>query len=194
VRGLAQAVDARDPYTKDHSVNVSELTTALSQVLGLPDADVQVIALASLIHDVGKVGVSDDVLLAGDNLSDSDREAMRAHPVLGERILSPARVDSVLPIVRHHHERWNGSGYPDGLEGSAIPEGARILAVCDAFESMTSARSWRRALTTHDALRVIEGEAGVGYDPTIARAFVRMINALGPHAGSEQPHTVGAGA
>ncbi len=185
VRGLAQAVDARDPYTKDHSTNVSDLAAALAQVLGMTDSDTQVIALASLVHDVGKVGVSDDVLLAGDDISDAGRASLRAHPTLGEAILLPARVEAILPIVRHHHERWDGSGYPDGLSGASIPQGARILAVCDSFESMTAPRSWRHAMTVEAALNRIEGAAGTRFDPTIARAFVRMVKALGTHGGTQ---------
>jgi HD-GYP domain-containing protein (c-di-GMP phosphodiesterase class II) len=188
VRGLALAVDARDPYTKDHSRNVSELATALAQVLGMSDADVQLTALAALVHDVGKVGVSDDVLLAGDDLSDADRESLHYHPILGERILQPARVDDVLPLVRHHHERWDGSGYPDGLSGQDIPRGARVLAVCDAFETMTTPRSWRHALSTENALRAVRDDAGSKYDPDVARVFVRMVSGLGSHSSlSERP-------
>lgn len=187
IRGLAQAVDARDPYTKDHSTNVSDLAAALAQVLGMSDADTQVVGLAALVHDVGKVGVSDDVLLAGDDLSAADRVSLRAHPLLGEAILQPARVDAVLPIVRHHHERWDGAGYPDGLSGPSIPEGARILAVVDSFEGMTASRSWRRAMSVDAALQRIEDDAGNRFDPAIARAFVRMVKALGTHGGTRPP-------
>jgi len=195
VRGLAQAVDARDPYTKDHSANVSELATALAQVLGMPDAEVQVVALAALVHDVGKVGVSDDILLAGDDLGAEEIRCLRTHPELGERILAPARVDAVLPLVRHHHERWDGGGYPDGLRGGAIPEGARLLAICDAFECMTSPRSWRLALNTEQALSEIERSSGAAFDPTIARAFVRMVRRLGtqePPAATAKIASIGA--
>jgi len=181
VRGLAQAVDARDSYTREHSVNVSELATALCHVLGLSDADVQVVALAALVHDVGKVGVGDDILLSGDDLTESELQVLRQHPVLGERILEPARIDDVLPIVRHHHERWDGTGYPDGLVATAIPLGARVLAICDAFESATAARAWRRAAGQQEVLARIESQAGAAFDPAISGVFVRMIRQLGSH-------------
>jgi putative nucleotidyltransferase with HDIG domain len=181
VRGLAQAVDARDSYTREHSGNVSELATALCHVLGLSDAEAQVVALAALVHDVGKVGVDDDVLLSGDTPSEHALDSLRQHPVLGERILEPARIDDVLPIVRHHHERWDGTGYPDGLVATAIPLGARILTVCDVFESLTAPRAWRSAMSSEAALAHIESEAGRAFDPSICGVFVRMVRRLGAH-------------
>ncbi len=106
---------------------------------------VRAIGLAAHVHDVGKIGVRDEVLLKEGPLSPDERRLMEEHPVLGERILAPTELEEVLPLVRHHHERWDGSGYPDGLRGPQIPVGARILAVCDAFEAMTSLAAVPRA-------------------------------------------------
>lgn len=178
VRALAEAVDARDPKTTHHSENVSELATALAQVLDLDDERVQVCGLAALMHDVGKVGVRPSVLLKSD-LDAEERRELREHPVLGERIVAPTGIDSVLPLVRHHHERWDGAGYPDGLAGEQIPYEARILAVCDAFEVLTAGRGDRASLSVDEALERVESDAGTAFDPVVAATFVRMVRKLG---------------
>ena len=178
VQALAAVVDARDPATKHHSENVCELATSLAQVLGLSDDQVRVIELASQMHDVGKIGIRDDVLLKPDALTASERSHVEEHPTLGERILSPAQLDEILPAVRHHHERWDGAGYPDHLWGEDIPVEARILSVCDAFEAMTSTRAYRPPLTLEAALAEVEACAGTQFDPVIAATFVRMVTRL----------------
>ncbi len=191
VRGLAGAVDARDPATRHHSTNVAELATALARALDLPDGEVQLIGLGALMHDVGKIGVADEILLKPGLLDEAERAAIEQHPVLGEQILAPARLDDILPLVRSHHERWDGSGYPDGLAGEDIPLEARILAVCDAYETITTGRPYGSALTTGDALAEIEACAGKQFDPAVAGVFVRMIRGLG--ATRETDSSTGAG-
>ncbi len=184
VRALAEAVDARDPATRDHSANVAELATALAQMLDLSDRQVQIIGLGALMHDVGKIGVHDHVLLKSGPLDEEERAEVEEHAVLGERILAPALLDDILPLVRWHHERWDGTGYPDGLMGAQIPIEARVLAVCDAFETLTTGRPYREALSTPDALAEIEACAGSQFDPDVAAAFVRMVEGLtGAHTG-----------
>ncbi len=178
VRALAQAVDERYSYTKEHSENVAQLAVSVSQVLGLSDEAVRAVGLAAHVHDLGKIGVRDEVLLKEGPLSPDERRAMEEHPVLGERILAPTELEEVLPLVRHHHERWDGAGYPDGLRGPQIPVGARILAVCDAFEAMTAARPYRGPRTFEAAVREIEEGAGSQFDPEVAGAFVRMVTHL----------------
>ncbi len=178
IRMLAEAVDERDVHTRDHSQNVSELATALARVMELDEDEIQVVGLAAAVHDVGKVGVHDDVLLKGDLLSRDERTEMESHSALGERILAPTKVDDVLPVVRSHHERWDGTGYPDGLEREAIPLGARILGVCDAYEAMTAGRSYQPAIDGEAALLEIEKCAGTQFDPRVAATFVRMMSTL----------------
>lgn len=179
VRALAEAVDARDPATRDHSTNVAELATALAQVLDLPDERVQVVGLAALMHDVGKIGVRDDVLLKSGSLDSRERIEIEEHTILGERILAPAGLDDIPSLVRSHHERWDGRGYPDGLAGEEIPIEARILAVCDAFETMTTGRTYRAAVSADAALAEIDAMAGSQFDPAVAAAFIRMVGRLG---------------
>jgi diguanylate cyclase (GGDEF)-like protein len=178
VLALAEAVDARYADTKEHSENVAQLAVSLAQVLGLSDEAVRAIGLAAQVHDVGKIGVRDEVLLKEGPLSPDERRLMEEHPVLGERILTPTELEEILPLVRHHHERWDGEGYPDGLRGPEIPVGARVLAVCDAFEAMTSSRPYRGPLSFEQAVEQLEEGAGTQFDPEVARACVRMVTRL----------------
>lgn len=177
---LAHAVDARDPFSGEHSANVSDLARGLSQILGYTDSEIAVISFAALVHDIGKVGVADEILFTGSRLTPQEYERMHEHPVLGARILGSAHLDEeVLAIVRHHHENWDGSGYPDGLAGDEIPRGARVVAVCDVFEAMTSPLPWRDALSAEAAIAQIEASLGTRFDPEIGGAFIRMIGGLG---------------
>jgi HD-GYP domain-containing protein (c-di-GMP phosphodiesterase class II) len=138
----------------------------------------QVLDLAAQMHDVGKIGVPDAVLRASGEISDEQRALIEQHSVLGERILAAARLDEILPAVRHHHERWDGTGYPDGLSGNDIPLEARVLTVCDAYESMTAPRSYSQNLTVHEAIAEIERCSGTQFDPNIAAPFCRMISQI----------------
>ena len=178
VRALAAAVDSRDPDNAHHSENVAELATGLAQVLGLPQERAESIGIAARLHDIGKIGIRDDILHKSDPLSAEERLLIESHPVLGERILAPTHLDGILPAVRHHHERWDGTGYPDMLVGSQIPLEARILAVCDAFEAMTSNRDFRTALSVARAITEIERRSGTQFDPEVASAFNRMVARL----------------
>jgi HD-GYP domain-containing protein (c-di-GMP phosphodiesterase class II) len=177
-RVLAVAVDARDPETRRHSENVADLASALALMLDLSAERGQVLDLAAQMHDVGKIGVPDTVLRASGEISDEQRELIEQHSVLGERILAAARLDEILPAVRHHHERWDGTGYPDGLSGTDIPLEARILTVCDAYESMTAPRSYAQNLSVEEAIAEIERFSGTQFDPDIAAPFCRMIGQI----------------
>jgi GGDEF domain-containing protein len=178
VRSLARAVDARNPHTRDHSTNVSELAVALGRVLDLPESDVHRIGLAALMHDVGKVGLRDQLLINDSQLTDDEQLEIQGHVLLGEMILAPANIDVVIPAVRHHHERWDGLGYPDGLAGHDIPLDARILAVCDAFDTMSSGGPFREGVSPEQAIAQLEQEAGVAYDPMVIAAFARLVRGL----------------
>lgn len=172
---LAAAVDARDSVTRNHSAGAAELMGPLCRSLGLPEERVQMAALAALVHDVGKIGIPDSVLQKIGPLTPDERLLIQEHSELGERILAAARLTEILPIARHHHERWDGRGYPDGLEGHDIPIEARALAVCDTFETLIAGRPYRAAQTVEDAIAEVEANAGSQFDPMVAAVFVRMI-------------------
>ncbi len=191
VRALAAAVDARDTDTRNHSENVAELASALAQVLGMSQQQIRVVELASRLHDIGKIGIRDDVLLKDEPLTAEDRRHVEEHPNLGVRILHPAQLDEILPAVKHHHENWDGSGYPDGLRGPQIPLEARVLSVCDAFEAMTATRSYRQARSVGEALKEIDQCAGSQFDPDVAAAFARMVTHLHGYAARDKAERFG---
>lgn len=175
ITALAGAVDKRDPYTSKHSWRVKEIAGDIGRVMRLGESDLEALEWGGLLHDVGKIGVRDAVLLKQDKLTKEERALMNAHPVLGAEIIAPVtRLSRELPIIRHHHEWYNGSGYPDRLIGDEIPLLARILHVADAFEAMTAARPYRMTpLTAEQALAELRKYAGVQFDPKVVDAFVK---------------------
>lgn len=191
-RALAAAVNARNPETRRHSENVADLASALALVMDLSPERSQVLDLAAQMHDVGMIGVPDSVLTSIGTLSAPERELAEQHAILGERILASARLDEIAPTVRHHHERWDGTGYPDGLAGTAIPLEARILAVCDAYESMTSPHGEYGGHSVEEAVEEIKRCAGSQFDPEVAATFGRMIMQI--HSASPRDHAGRSGA
>jgi diguanylate cyclase (GGDEF)-like protein/putative nucleotidyltransferase with HDIG domain len=177
VRALAAAVDARDPATQDHSRHVSELATRLARVLGLDEAMVTLVGFAALLHDVGKIGVPDSVLHKRGDLTPQEVSRVREHAPLGARILASTAMSEIPPWVRGHHERWDGAGHPDGLAGEGIPLGARIIAVCEAYDSLVSGRFGRAQLTRRAALQQIDLDLGSRFDPALGERFIRMMTA-----------------
>jgi diguanylate cyclase (GGDEF)-like protein/putative nucleotidyltransferase with HDIG domain len=175
VRALAAAVDARDPRTQDHSRNVARLAAAFALDLGLDAQKIKLIEAAGLLHDIGKIGISDDVLKKKGSLTAEERAHIEEHPVLGRRILASTSLQEILPWTLSHHERWDGGGYPEGLAGEEIPLEARILAVCDAYDAMTSERPYHRVMDMTEALHEIDLAAGSQFDPTLADAFIVMM-------------------
>jgi HD-GYP domain-containing protein (c-di-GMP phosphodiesterase class II)/riboflavin transporter FmnP len=175
IGALAEAVDKRDPYTSMHSRNVQMISVDIGREMRVSAAELEALEWGGLLHDVGKIGVPDNILLKQERLTREERMAMNAHPVLGAQIIGPvARLAPELPIIRHHHEWYNGSGYPDRLMGDEIPRLARILHVADAFEAMTAARPYRMTpLTGEQALAELRKFAGVQFDPEVVDAFVR---------------------
>ena len=152
IGALAEAVDKRDPFTAKHSHRVKEIAVDIGRVMRVNDAELEALEWGGLLHDVGKIGVPDNVLLKQERLTKEERMIMNAHPVLGAQIIAPVtKLAPELPIIRHHHEWYNGSGYPDRLIGDEIPKLARILHVADAFEAMTAARPYRMTPLTHRA-------------------------------------------
>jgi len=175
ITALAGAVDKRDPYTSKHSWRVKEIGADIGRAMRLGEADLEALEWGGLLHDVGKIGVPDNVLLKQERLNREERMIMNAHPVLGAQIIQPVtRLSRELPIIRHHHEWYNGSGYPDRLIGDEIPLLARILHVADAFEAMTAQRPYRMTpLTAEQALGELRKFAGIQFDPKVVDAFVR---------------------
>lgn len=175
ITALANALEAKDVYTSGHSQRVAETSVAIARELALPHDRIERIRLAGLIHDIGKIGVRESVLNKPGKLTDDESQHIRQHSVIGEHILAPVVGDEeILKTVRHHHERYDGSGYPDGLRGEQIPLGARILAVADTFDAMTSGRPYRQAMSADAACAEIKRCAGTQFDSEVADAFLRL--------------------
>jgi putative nucleotidyltransferase with HDIG domain len=181
IGALAEAVDKRDPFTAKHSHRVKEIAVDIGRVMRVTDAELEALEWGGLLHDVGKIGVPDRVLLKQERLNKDERMIMNAHPVLGAQIIAPVnKLAPELPIIRHHHEWFNGSGYPDRLIGDEIPKLARVLHVADAFEAMTAARPYRMTpLTAEQALAELRKFAGIQFDPVVVDAFVRTPHVEG---------------
>jgi putative nucleotidyltransferase with HDIG domain len=175
VRSLAEAVDKRDTFTSGHSHRVQTIAMDIGRVMKVSDEELEALEWGGLLHDIGKIGVPDSVLLKQERLTREERVTMNAHPVLGAEIIAPVRkLAPELPIIRHHHEWFNGSGYPDRLVADEIPLLARILHVADAFEAMTAARPYRMTpLTSAQALAELRKFGGIQFDPDVVDAFVK---------------------
>jgi putative nucleotidyltransferase with HDIG domain len=174
--GLANALEAKDVYTRGHSERVGLTSRHLALALGLPAADAEVIARAGLLHDIGKIGVPEIVLRKVGPLSPEEWALMRRHPLIGAQIVAPFEFFATgAIIIRHHHERMDGTGYPDGLAGEAIPLGARIVAVADVYDALTSDRPYRSAMSAEAALAHLLGQAGRGLDAAIVNAFAGLV-------------------
>lgn len=173
---LARSIEARDPYTHGHCERLSALGVALGQRLGLDEEQLDAIRKAGVLHDIGKIVVPDAILLKDGPLTPEEREVMRRHPITGDEICQPIRSFApVRPIIRHHHERMDGTGYPDGLAGDEIPITARVLQVVDVFDALTTERPYKPAYPVEQALMVLRDEAGKGwYDRHVVAAFCSL--------------------
>jgi putative nucleotidyltransferase with HDIG domain len=193
VRSLARAVNARDAATASHSDRVADLAVEIARAAGLRPKDVRNVRIAAFLHDVGKIGIQDDILDKPGPLNKRERAAMQRHAVMGYEILMPVAIPHAIKLaVRHHHERWDGTGYPDGLSGSGIPIAARVVTVADSYGALTSHRPYRPARDPRDALEEILRCAGTQFDPTIVTAFHRVWRARAKRAAA-QPRRTGAG-
>lgn len=181
LRALMQVIDVRDHHTSEHSQRVSDHAQSIAKALGLPPEEIEVIAPAALLHDLGKVGMADDILFNPKLLSPAERKRAQAHAEVGGMLLSKFPLfDRGADFVKHHHERYDGKGYPGGLQGEAIPLGARIISVADSYQAMTEDRPYRRALTPEEAIaQLVEGR-GTQFDPRVADAFIRALRSNSP--------------
>jgi putative nucleotidyltransferase with HDIG domain len=175
VGSLAQALDARDAYTAGHSRRVSEYSCAIAKVMKLPDPDLETIRMGALLHDLGKIGISDLVLQKPGKLTSEEDQLIRQHPVIGRRILESVQgLEDYLGIVELHHENWDGTGYPHGLKGEETPLWARIVKVADAYDAMTSDRPYRRGMCHAEALAVLQSASGSQMDAAVVEAFALL--------------------
>ena len=170
---LSRAIEARDPHSSGHAARVAVMAEVVAERLGWDEADVDILRMGAALHDVGKLTVPERILGKRGPLDPDELAAMRRHPEEGARMVARHRsLQLVVPAVLYHHERWDGTGYPVGLEGEAIPPEARVLAVVDAFDAMTRDRPYRRALPQSHAVAELERCAGTQFDPEIVRIFV----------------------
>ncbi|MCL6449586.1 MAG: HD-GYP domain-containing protein [Armatimonadetes bacterium] len=176
LRSMAQMVDACDHHTRVHSLRVTRYALQIALRMALPGGFIEQLRTAALLHDIGKISVRDDILFKPGPLNAEEFACIRRHPAVGTKILSSHnRLRAVAPFVLHHHERWDGKGYPDGLQGEEIPLGARIFAVADAFEAMTAHRPYRRALSRDEAVRELIKNADTQFDPRIVETFLKCL-------------------
>ena len=177
VETLRFTVEAKDTYTRGHSDRVSEYSVLLGNKLGLSDEDISTLKIGGLFHDIGKIGVPDSILLKTSKLTDDEYSEIKNHPSIGAHILSNATIfQNVIPIVKHHHERYDGNGYPGKLKGEDIPFLSRITAVADSFDAMTSKRTYRDSLSLDIVKSEIERCKGTQFDPNCADAFLDILN------------------
>lgn len=174
---LAQSIEGKDPYTQDHCQRLSDYASRLGRQLGLAEDQITALHRAGVVHDIGKVAVPDAILLKPARLTGEEWKIMREHPVVGERICAPLKsFRLVLPIIRHHHEKLDGTGYPDGLKGNAIPVTARVLQIVDVYDALTTARPYKRALSRAEALTTMEQEVSCGWwDRHIFSVFQELL-------------------
>lgn len=175
---LITALYARDAYTKCHCDRVCKLAQEMGQAANLSATSLEALRIASQLHDVGKIGVRDDVLLKPGRLTSDEWEEMKSHSVIGERIIKDTFLSNgveVASIVRHHHESFDGSGYPDGLVGAQIPQNCRILLIIDTYDAMTTGRPYHKAISHHETMSILKQEAGTKLDPEMFSLFSRVI-------------------
>jgi putative two-component system response regulator len=188
---LAESIEARDPYTRGHCERLAEMSTRLGTRLGIPEEHIKALGWAGIVHDIGKIAVPDAILLKPGPLTPEEMSMMRKHSVVGERICAPLRsFRLVTPIIRHHHEKRDGSGYPDGLRLEEIPLTARILQLADVYDALTTNRPYRTAVPSEEALQIMDEEAKLGWwDQDLFDRFREMIRETHPAAAGKTHKT-----
>jgi len=194
LNSLVATLEAKDPYTQRHSLRVTRYSLLIAEALDCPPRELEAIKLATILHDIGKIGVSDAVLQKPRKLLPAEFEQIKSHPLIGEKILEPLGFSpEERAIIRNHHERWDGGGYPDGFKGREIPFLARIVSLADAFDAMTSDRPYRRAMKPQQAIKEIIKNSDKQFDGRIVRALLDLYldNRLegAPHAERDEPWT-----
>lgn len=186
IKSIASALDAKDPYTHGHSLRVTLYAIILARELHIPATDLEAIETAGLLHDIGKIAIPESILCKPGKLTDDEFAIMKSHPVNSEKLIaSIKKLHEISPGVKHHHERWDGRGYPDHLAGEDIPYSARIIAIADTYDAMTSTRSYRKALPHEVAIDEIQKCAGGQFDPVLAQKFVEIQDII--EAAKENP-------
>ena len=177
VETLRFAVEAKDTYTRGHSDRVSKYSVLIGKYLGLSDSDLKTLEVGGLFHDIGKIGIPDSILLKESKLTDDEYSQIKNHPAIGAHILGSADIfKDIIPIVKHHHEKYDGTGYPGMLKGEEIPYLARIAAVADTFDAMTSRRSYRGPIDIEHVKDEIKRCEGTQFDPQVAEVFLDILN------------------
>ncbi len=174
---LKNTVGAKDNFTKDHSDRVAKYSELFGKYINLNEKDLNTLSLAAAFHDVGKIGIADNILLKSSTLTDDEYEHMKLHPLIGMNILSACEIfKDTLPLIKYHHEQYDGLGYPTGLKGEDIPYLARVLTVCDAFDAITAKRPYKNATSIDFGIKEILGGAGKQFDPIIVKQFAEFVN------------------
>lgn len=177
IKLLRYTVEAKDSYTRGHSDRVSAYSVLIGEELGLYDKDLTTLRIGGLFHDIGKIGIPDSILLKPSKLTEEEYNEIKKHPSIGKQIIANASIfRDIIPIITYHHEKYDGSGYPHGLKGKEIPFLARIVAVADAFDAMTSRRSYREELDLEEVKKTINNYKGTQFDPEVANAFTNILN------------------
>lgn len=172
IRALAAAIDAKDPYTKGHSERVADISVALAQELNLSGRDIESIEYTALLHDIGKIGIADNILGKNSSLTNKEFDKIKEHTVMGAKIIEPVDfLKNSYKAIYHHHEKYNGKGYPDGIKSEKIPILARIIAVADAYDAMSSDRPYRKKLSHNKILKELEEQSGKQFDPEVVKAL-----------------------
>ena len=173
---FAKTIELKDHYTGEHVERTVHYATQIARMLNFPQQKVEAVRQAAVLHDLGKIGISDEILLKNCKLSPQEYEEIKKHPQIAADILRPIKfLHSVIPLILYHHERWDGKGYPTGLSGDMIPMGARIISVADVYQALTSNRPYRKAFSKEDAIKILKDGAGSQFDPRIVKVFLKML-------------------
>jgi putative nucleotidyltransferase with HDIG domain len=177
IMSLILSQESKDRYTHGHSERVTKYSVAIARELGLPEDEIEIIRRAGKLHDIGKVGIKDDILFSKEELTEEEYDIIKTHPAKGANIIEPLKfLEREKEIVRHHHERYDGEGYPDRLKAEEIPLGARIMAIADAFDAMRSERLYKKGYSKNEIIREFSENSGKQFDPKITAAFLKIID------------------